>query len=466
VKNLLVANFRPHGRVKETELRGMVEAQIENSLAVGWQASDIVVVTNLTFDAPVTLVRAPLNESCLTGSKMFALEHLFSLGMIREDEMWWAHDLDAWQNFWFDEPEIADIGLTEYSRPSFNGGSVFLRASSRDLIQAITDQIRQDKMMREEPAIDRVLRRPAHAKRVTVLNSTYNVGCSAYAVRYQRSNQPILVSHFHPRGISWRTHVWGWNSLNTPSVVPRLVAVLVRRFYRGADPTPSASDWRKYRPRHYRLRESFHLGDSWARLNYALRLLEQGEQFSIYLPNQMTRDIFGLLDIGSVRPALLPERQKPNADSKRLFDRIDKGAAAYQCRYFPTKVGHKPEGLTIGYTFDAQWQVEQKVHPNLKSILEKLRERLPSYTLKPIGQPHQKTVPEVVAALAGLQLLIAVDNGIAHVARSVGVPLFLVEHNWPLLRGFPVENCIYTKVTVEDAEEKIFHYTRSVSGEE
>lgn len=458
MKNLLVANFRPHGRVKEAELRGMVEAQIENSLEVGWRPQDIVVVTNLAFDAPVTLVRAPLNESCLTGSKMFALEHLFALGMIKDNEMWWAHDLDAWQNHWFDEPEIADIGLTEYSRPSFNGGSVFLRAACRDLIQAVTGQIRKDKMMREEPAIDRVLRLPEHSKRVTVLNSTYNVGCSAYAIRYQRSRQPILVSHFHPHGISWRTHVWGWNSLNTASVAPRLSALLVRRFHKGIAPVPTAADWRRHRPRHYRLRNSFHLGDCWARLNYALRLIQHGEEFSIYLPNQMTRDILDLLDLGQIRPTLLPERQKPNEDSKQLFARIDKGAAAYRCEYFPTKMAHQPRGMKIGYSFDAQWQAEKKVPPNLLSIVENLRSQFPAFTFQAIGQPHQGTVADVVSVLAELQLLIAVDNGIAHVARSVGVPLFLVEHHWPLSRGFPQENCVFTKVTVEDAADRVARY--------
>jgi hypothetical protein len=456
VKNLLVANFRPNGRVKKEELTGLIEAQIENSLAVGWKPKDIVVVTNLEIEVQATLIRAPLNEVCLTGSKMFALEYLFSLGLIRGNEVWWAHDLDAWQNVWFDEPELADIGLTEYSTPNFNGGSVFLRAAARDLVSAITEYICRGRIPREEPAIDFILRLPANTSRVTVLNSTYNVGCSAFAVRYQRSLQPVRVSHFHPSGISWRTHVWGCNKIEKPSVSPRLVDLLVRRFHSGVAPVPSAEDFRRSSsPRHYRLRESFHLGDSWSRLNYALRLLEQGEEFSIYLPNRMTRDILDSLDLGTLRPRLLANRRKPDTNSKELFRRIDQGSAAYACNYFPTKVRHRPDGKVVGYSLDAHWNSLNKVPNGIGRLIGALQSTMPSYTFQPIGQPHQNSIPEVIAALAQLTLLVSVDNGIAHVARSVGVPLYLIEHLHPLERGFPSGQCSYVKVSVDDALEKI-----------
>lgn len=449
MKNLLVANFRPQGRASEAQLRRLVDAQIENSLALGWAARDIVIVGNLPLDAPVTVVRAPLNESCLTGSKMFALEHLFQLDLIRDGEIWWAHDLDAWQNHWFEPPEIADIALAEYSRPTFNGGSVFLRSTARDLVGEITAHIRGHGMEREEPAIDRILRAPRHASRVTVLNSTYNVGCSAYAIRYNRSQQPILVSHFHPTGgTSWRTHVWGYNRIHTPSISPRLEELLVRHFHQGKPPVPV----------HYRLRNAFHLGDCWARLNYALRLLEAGERFAIYLPNEMTRQIFDLLEIGRLRPHLLKERPTANPDSQEIFRRVDTGSAAYECVYFPTRIAWQPQGWEIGYALDANWQREAKIPPDVDDIIPALREALPHCTFVPLGLPHQASVTELVARMASLRLVLSVDNGIAHVARSVGVPLFLLEHLHALRRGFPPSRCTYTKVTRQDLVEKITAY--------
>jgi hypothetical protein len=237
VKNLIVANFRPNGKASERELQTLVEAQCENSLALGWSPRDLVVATNHELSVDATVIRTPLNDRCLTGSKMFALEHLFSLGMIHHREIWWAHDLDAWQNFPFEAPSIADIALAEYSTPKFNGGSVLLRASSADLVCAIASEIRHSCAEREEPAINRVLRKPEHAARVTTLNSTFNVGCSAYAIRYERSHLPILVSHFHPLIKSaWRTHVAGKNKIGKVSVSPRLTDILVRRFHGGEFP--------------------------------------------------------------------------------------------------------------------------------------------------------------------------------------------------------------------------------------
>ena len=238
MKNLLVANFRPKGRLSELDLRQLIEVQIENSMALGWAAQDMVIVTNLALDVPATVIRAPLNATCMTGSKMFALHHLFSLGLIQGDEVWWAHDLDAWQNHWFEPPELLDIGLAEYSKPKFNGGSVLLRAVARDMVAAIIGGIAASKAQREEPAIDAVLRSDAFRHRVTVLNSTFNVGCSAYAIRHARSAKPILVSHFHLKsGASWRTHIHGDKILPETSVSPRLFDLLVRCFHGGVPPS-------------------------------------------------------------------------------------------------------------------------------------------------------------------------------------------------------------------------------------
>ena len=236
MKNLLVANFRPRSRASEHELAATVEAQIENSLALGWSPGDIILVSNRDLQAGVTFIHAPLNDFCLTGSKMFAAAHLLAGGVIGGAELWWAHDLDAWQNYAFDAPQLNDIGAAEYSTPRFNGGSIFLRESSADLVHAITARIRRTAAEREEPSINAILRAPEHRARVTTLNSTYNLGCSGYAVRFQRSHQPVLVSHFHPRVRSaWRTHVGGVNPVGRPSVSPRLAELLLRRFHRTLD---------------------------------------------------------------------------------------------------------------------------------------------------------------------------------------------------------------------------------------
>ncbi len=233
MKNLVVANHQPGARTSEQHLRTLIDAQLANSLALGWAPADLIVVTNLQVDAPARIVQAPLNEYCLTGSKMFALHHLFAAGVIAPDEVWWAHDLDAWQNHWFEPPPFADIGLAEYSRPKFNGGSVFLRHTARDLVGAVVAAIESERGLKEEPAINRLLRARSLRGRVTVLDPTFNVGCSGYGPRHERSAKPILVSHFHPhRKSAWRIHVEGDNPIGLPSVSPRLAALLAERFRR------------------------------------------------------------------------------------------------------------------------------------------------------------------------------------------------------------------------------------------
>lgn len=200
---------------------------------------------------------------------------------------------------------------------------------------------------------------------------------------------------------------------------------------------------------HYRVLRNYHLGDRWARLNYALRLLEQGEEFGLWLSDRNAEEIIAALDVGTLKPNILVRR--PNSDplSRKLIHHIDSGTTAYSCRYFSTFARHSSSGLTIGYTFSANWRVDQKVPPGLDNTLATLKSELSQYTFVPLGLPHQNSVTELIATLAGVSCIVSVDNGVAHVARSVGVPIFLVEYEHPLSRGFPVTACSYTRVTKE-----------------
>jgi hypothetical protein len=53
---MLAVNFRPDGKIPEPALRQLVDAQIENSIALGWAANDILIVSNLDLDVPATVV--------------------------------------------------------------------------------------------------------------------------------------------------------------------------------------------------------------------------------------------------------------------------------------------------------------------------------------------------------------------------------------------------------------------------
>jgi len=229
MKNVMVANLLPHSRTGRDELITMAQAQIENSLEVGWQVEDICLITNFDFEHHgVKAMKTNLNQHCSTGSKMFGIRWLIKQNL---DSVYWAHDLDCWQGVWFDVPDFKDVGIAEYSQPKFNGGSVFWRPEADDIIEHVADILIDQKAAKEEPTLNKVLKSDPFKERVTVLNSTYNLGCSGFVKRYNRANKPICVSHFHPTNrIAWETHCLYRNGGGMKSVSPRLEA-LIRRFW-------------------------------------------------------------------------------------------------------------------------------------------------------------------------------------------------------------------------------------------
>lgn len=226
--NMMVANARDKG--VRARLEKMLNAQVHNSLELGWPADSVIVVSNFAYSfMGVRAMMAPLNESCLTGSKMFALEWLMPLLQVREPI--WAHDLDAWQNSVFSFPEFRDVGIAQYSNSKYNGGSVFWGGDSLDIVNEICRAIRADNLMREEPTLNKVLKSDAYKGRVTVVNNTFNVGCSGYVVRVRRSDKPLRVCHFHPDNrIAWETHALDRNEIGEVGITVRLER-LIRHYY-------------------------------------------------------------------------------------------------------------------------------------------------------------------------------------------------------------------------------------------
>lgn len=232
MKNLMVANLRGKGRYTENSIEVLLKAQIENSLDLGWLDKDMIVITNFPFEfMGIKSVIIDLNKFCWTGSKMFGLQNYLENNKI--DDVIWAHDLDAWQNAWFDCPEFKDVGGSYYSRPKFNGGSIFWKESSKDIIDEVVNRLKKDNLKKEEPTLNEVFKSDKYKDRVTVLNETYNVGCSGYVERYERSIKPIKVCHFHPYNrIAWETHSLDRNGLGVIGITSRLERIL-RKYYPG-----------------------------------------------------------------------------------------------------------------------------------------------------------------------------------------------------------------------------------------
>ena len=227
MKNCLTANVvKGSARYKLDKIKILLAAQILNSLDVGWLPEDIILTTNFDYDLyGVKAHRIEFNPLCPTASKMYGVRYA-----LRQCDCLWSHDLDAWQNVWFDCPEIKDVGAATYDNRKFNGGSIFWKKSATDLLDKIIDMLEAEEATYEENVLNRVFKDKKNKERVTKLNFTYNVGCSNYRQRWgdsDKTNGQIRVAHFHPYNrIAWETHALDRCHLGVKGISDRLESLL------------------------------------------------------------------------------------------------------------------------------------------------------------------------------------------------------------------------------------------------
>lgn len=244
--------------------------------------------------------------------------------------------------------------------------------------------------------------------------------------------------------------------------------------------------------KHYSPRFHYHLGDKWARLNFALRLMQSGSialEHTFPLPkygrlisrltasrtrtmqsqypfvlvldknDETACEIIEALDLGDFSPPIFYTDRPTYFRFGTLIDNPD----GYACPYYPTKITHQSENQTIAIALGSGWNSEAKLPPDLKPKLKKLKNDLKRYNFVEITIDSHPNIPSLIKELSKAVLLISVDNGVAHVARSVGTPLFLIEHELSLDRGFPTFACKYHKVTVDTIGPIVYHYTKGLS---
>lgn len=232
MKHVLVANS-PDEKTRAFNLGKMLLAQLDNFQRL-CLSDDMIIVSSRPLQLEEGLAKVfvcDLNKICLTGSKVFGLQWIFQNTDI--DDIFWLHDLDAWQNHPFYPPEFESAAFSPYSRLSkINGGSQFWKRDGAKLLDSICSEILKKSSNKEEPVIQNLC---YGRDDVTILNSTFNVGCSGYVERFQSAIKPILVSHLHPTNrIAWQTHRLDRDGRGYVSVSKGLELVL-RRHYDLAD---------------------------------------------------------------------------------------------------------------------------------------------------------------------------------------------------------------------------------------
>lgn len=233
MKRLMVANWtgKITARYSPEKMETLLKAQIENAIQVGWGHNDIIFLANFAFDfMGVKSEVIDMNTFCLSGSKMFALKWLYDQDRVTETV--WSQDIDCWQNCWFDEPEFeTDVGCSTYSNWKFNGGSIFWKPAARDIVEEVVHRIEAGKEAKEEPMLNKVFKSDEYKDRIAILNYSYNVGCSGFIPRFEKSLKPIRVCHFHPpNNVAWEIHALDRTGIGQIPITIRLERLL-RKYY-------------------------------------------------------------------------------------------------------------------------------------------------------------------------------------------------------------------------------------------
>ena len=100
----------------------LVKVQIDNSLASGWKKEDILLATNFDYQygsiKAITFKDVKFFEKKPQASKINAIIKLFEKKMIKNGELYWFHDLDAFQLYKITQSELrmgkVDMALTDY----------------------------------------------------------------------------------------------------------------------------------------------------------------------------------------------------------------------------------------------------------------------------------------------------------------------------------------------------------------
>lgn len=218
-----------------------VKVQIENSLELGWSKDDIMLFTNFSFEyagiKAEVLRDVSFFERKPQASKINALLKLFENGTIKTGEIYWFHDLDAFQLCPIPELvidlETYDCALTDYGIATrWSTGVIYFKESSKDIFVNIRD-VMYKKNIDEERALTLLTRTNEEInKRVKKISKSFNFTPRCLKSMYALVLKPIRVLHFHPlgevrRGDSRRAFDFfkGENSLQLRLIPDRLMKI-------------------------------------------------------------------------------------------------------------------------------------------------------------------------------------------------------------------------------------------------
>jgi hypothetical protein len=194
----------------DDETEKLCRLQIDNSILHCWKREDILLVTNFKYEyREVTSLLVPddlFYSLEPPSSKTLVIEFLLRREMLKDGELYWYHDFDAYQNTCIDEFELEmggfDLGLTPYGyKPEWNCGSLFFRTTTQGMFsiwaKRVRDRIRRGRA--DEQEIRKMIRDNQFDNvRWKSLNVSYNFTMRYTWRNYPNAIKPLRLLHFHP----------------------------------------------------------------------------------------------------------------------------------------------------------------------------------------------------------------------------------------------------------------------------
>jgi hypothetical protein len=174
----------------------------------------------------------------------------------------------------------------------------------------------------------------------------------------------------------------------------------------------------------------YHLGDHLGRFNYINKYFLNGDDVSIadtldYYDHYKTyTDVLNF----PWKLSLTGETESGNVVFRPLVSIFSLPPIPGIILHDGTKKYNK-----ITYTFTARYMKKEKINPEWESIVG-----YGSQEWQPVGKAEAKmTLLETMKSIAESDLLITPESGLAHLNRSIGTPMIILEHNKSVIEYFP-----------------------------
>lgn len=201
MKNLLIY-INPEKKFT-AEHEALTKIQIDNSLALGWLTTNIILVTNFDFEHRGVKSIIVGNYEVFDqnrSTKIPAINELFAKNII-DDDLYWFHDHDAFQLIPFTLDLATDAAFTDHGAYSktWNAGSFFFKKTAQDIFLSIWEYMNL-RNTNEQNALTYMWENNINNinSRYQLLDPSYNIGIYKIQENLQKAGIPMKVAHFHP----------------------------------------------------------------------------------------------------------------------------------------------------------------------------------------------------------------------------------------------------------------------------